>query len=132
MVKEKNPFNLTEELIAQRLRIDRYALVDAPKKGKGKAYTSKQWAMGIKFLFDKSKDCIVENWYGCEFCDKLFNKFLSGGSSEMLSHANKHAEPKNYELSEDEVIELIIESAKFDEITRDMLHRNLPKQDEEW
>lgn len=136
MEDKRNPLGLTKFIVGQRLRDSRYKMVEPPINSKGKQYKSEQWNLGLRFIFDNLDDCIVQNWYGCSHCQQLWNRILSSGSSDMLNHVRKCGIPIKFQLTVDEMYDLMTKiskiSNKVGEIPRNAFERYAPKPENQW
>lgn len=97
---------------------------EPPTKTGGKPYNSEQWALGVRFIYDKLDQSFLENWYCCMHCKKLWNRFLSSGTSDMLKHVQAHKKPKGYNLTQEDMF--------YGEIPPDIFKHYLPKPDAKW
>lgn len=114
--KVLNPKGLTEQLILEGLQKKTIVFGSPPAD---KKYTSQQWQMGMRFLYEVEEDgsrSEIQNWFFCEICGWTTNLALGGGTGNLLHHAKKHFEGK-YKFSKSELVELLQKVAEHTQAT---------------
>lgn len=123
---DKNPLNMTEAKILNGLKEGTIIAGDPPKN---KKFSSEQWKMGIKFLYDADSNEEIKNWYFCEKCAWVQNVLLGGGTGNLLKHARQHLQ-ETYKFTKSELVELLIRTSNYTSSTNATPNFNkvLPKQ----